>query len=52
MKNKNKNVVPKKKEYLKPTMVKHEAASKITGSASECNYYVSTSYCTSAPYYY
>jgi hypothetical protein len=42
--------VPKKKEYLKPTVVKHEAATQITGSS--CNSYNSSNDCTIAPYYY
>ena len=40
MENNNKNVVPTKKAYLKPTVAKHTAATQIVGSSNNCSYIV------------
>jgi hypothetical protein len=48
MKNENKNVTPKK-AYIKPTVVKHAAATQIVGS---CGSYVSNTCAFATAYYY
>jgi len=52
MKNKNGNVLPKKMGYVKPTVVKHVAATLLVGSSPQCGSYVSSTYCPDAPYYH
>jgi hypothetical protein len=42
MENENTNIAPTKKAYVKPTVVKHAAATQIVGSTTSCGIYVAT----------
>jgi hypothetical protein len=52
MENENNDVVLKRKAYVKPTVVKHAAATQVVGSAGGCNSYSATGCLVANQYYY